>query len=149
MDFRARFGHLGVFSARPSPAIEAYVASVERQIVRLNTNTPPSTGDWFKVEEDCVKVSLRFRGRILPLFEGSNLMKVPSREVAVAFLQATIDTAREGLFNDVFQQVIDTKNPRDSSGKYEPERAKTPEELAEIKAMVMRQYQALKDRQPT
>jgi hypothetical protein len=43
-------------------------------------------------------------------------MRLPSKEIAIQYLQATIDAANEGLFDEVFQEVINTKNPRESTG---------------------------------
>jgi hypothetical protein len=83
----------------------------------------------------------------MPLVDGSNVMKLPSREVAVAYLHATIDAATAGLFDAVFEEVLNTKKwPWYNPKTWEPERAKTPEEMEATTAMVQRQYQALKER---
>lgn len=145
VDWEAELSEFGIFGEIPKKTpITTYITSVERQIARLTSNAEPSSGDWFKVQSTGeVTVALRFKGRILPLINGSNLMKLPSREVASAYLQATISTANEGHFDNAFEEVLNTKNPRESTGKWEPERERTPEEAIASRLSTIKTVNAL------
>ena len=143
VDWEEELAEFGVFSEIPRKTpITTYITSVKHQIERLTTNVKPSSGDWFKIQSTGeVTVALRFKGRILPLVNGFNLMKLPSRDVASAYLQATIDTASAGLFNAAFDEVLTTKS--ESKGNWAPEKEKTPAERAALSAKVLQQFEAL------